>query len=130
MGNLKIELLISLIAILLLTGCCWTDYSKTIKEVAEPMREKIATFYKKNKRYPYKDERDSMLKELGCDINENDTCSIGWHTLRVDKPNYYNGNYYVDLSIENSSCTFMIYRNDTIDNIGCFQDFCLHMGKQ
>jgi hypothetical protein len=126
MKHLKKTILITLVATLL-TGCCWTDHSKTIKEVAEPMREKIATFYKKNKRYPYKEERDSMLKDVGCDINENDKCSIGWHTLKVDKPDIYND--YVKFSIEKSRCSFSLYKDGDVGKIGkCIQGFCLHMG--
>jgi len=130
MKNLK-KILLTTLIVTLLTGCCWTDHSETIKKVAEPMREKLITFYKKSKRYPTREERDSMLKDVGCDINENDKCSIGWHTLKVNKRDTYGGRYRVQFTIENTTCGFSLYKDGDVGEIGkCIQGFCLHYGKQ
>jgi len=63
-------LLIPLI-IYLLQGCCWSDHSDTIKKVAVPMQQELENFYKENKRLPTMEERDVLLKKVGCKMQGN-----------------------------------------------------------
>jgi len=64
---LKIKLLLTVLTITLLTGCCWIDYSETIKEVAEPMLKELDTFYKKIRDFQIYKRGMCYLKKL--DVN-------------------------------------------------------------
>ena len=51
--------------------CCWMNYDSEIKELATPLQETLANFYKKNNRMASFQEEKKLLESIGCsDIKE------------------------------------------------------------
>lgn len=124
---LKIKLLLTVLTITLLTGCCWIDYSETIKEVAEPMLKELDTFYKKNQRLPNIQERNVLLKKIGCKL-DSEVCIKGWNRILIieSRTDSY-GDYSMELEYKKNSCYFGIDKDGTIDEIHCSQPSCINL---
>jgi len=68
---------------LLTTGCCMTDYSPTIRKVADPMLVELDTFYQTHKRHPNTQERDALLLKAGCEKVVGNVCFRGGDEILV-----------------------------------------------
>jgi len=110
-----------------MTGCCWTDHSKIIKEVAEPMAKSLEQFYKKEKRFPTIEERDIMLEKVGCEVHGN-VCTYKLKDISLKErvvTNYYD----LIMMYQNTYCPLYLNNNATVDKIGCLQKPCLDIGQ-
>lgn len=126
MKNLKKLTLLTLTATLI-PGCCLLDHTKTIKKVAEPMLKELDSFYKKHHRHPNIQERNILLKKVGCKM-DSEVCVKGWSRIlivksRTDK--YHN--YIMEMEYKNNSCYFGIENNGAIDELYCQQDSCINI---
>ena len=121
------RLLVVAAGVWLLTGCCWTDHSKTIKKVAEPMAKELERFYMEHKRFPTDKERDAMLEKVGCKVDRS-MCKYKNKNFVLKKRK--TDNYY-DLIIryENTYCPIYLNYNGKVDNIGCLQKPCIDLGQ-
>lgn len=129
MKLLKI-LLVTIVTLFTTTGCCWTDHSKVIKEVAEPMLKQLDTFYKKNKRHPNKEERDEMLLASGCSKVKNEECSYKWKKIRIDKSETSETNkFYMGLNYGDTYCYFGVYNNGELSQVSCDNSPCIDWGR-
>lgn len=129
MKSLKL-LLISSITLLSLTGCCWTDHSETIKEVAEPMAKELESFYKEHKRFPTSKERDAMLLASGCRKVKNEKCIYNGNIIDIERSRKtLNKEYDVLLTIDNTYCFFGLDKTGNKLNIGCMQQPCIKLGQ-
>ena len=113
----------------LFTGCCWTDHTDTIKEVAEPMLKELDAFYKKNKRFPNNKERDEMLVSSGCSKVKNEKCSYGWKSLQV-KLNNRGYNYSMTLKYDHSYCRFGLFDDGKLMPSSCDKKSCISTHQQ
>ena len=116
----------------LITGCCWSDHSKTIKEIAEPMLKELEAFYKTNKRFPNTKERDVMLEKAGCEM-KGDVCFFEGEELTITKSGKnLSGDYYMSIEVidketnyDVASCGFSIYTYDEKDFVMCSKRPCV-----
>ena len=111
-----------------LTGCCWTDHSETIKEVAEPMLVELKTFYWKNKRFPSTKERNEMLEKVGCRVHD-DMCLYHNKKIRLDEwtTNY---DYKIRMTINNTYGNFNLYKDSgRVSDIRFYQKPCIKFGQ-
>jgi hypothetical protein len=127
MKNLK-KIILTTLTATLLTGCCWTDHSDTIREVAEPMLKELDAFYKENKRHPNVKERDIMLKEVGCEM-DGDVCLYNGDKIVIDESSAYNGDYDMWMKIEKTICFSEVYSNGTIMKVNCRNKPCIKLGQ-
>jgi len=118
------SLLTIILTATLLTGCCWTDHSDTIREVAEPMLKELDAFYKKHKRHPNIEERDKMLKKVGCEM-DGDECFYDGDKILVDRSRINNGDYTMLMSLENSSCYFYTNIIPSTSIVKCQKSDCI-----
>ena len=108
------------------TGCCWTDHSETIKEVAEPMLRQLDAFYQKNKRHPNKNERDKMLIKSGCSKVKDEKCSYEGRTFVISRTEIVKPNtYWITLKYDNTYCLFGIYGDGDLVHMSCDNRPCL-----
>ena len=125
MQNLKKISLMTLIATLL-TGCCWTDHSDTIREVAEPMLQEVDGFYQKHKRHPNSEEREAMLRKAGCEVNNGKCLYKGKEFLIEDNEITFN-RYYFKIEFKNSYCSFIKYIDDDKVRLNCNKRPCIRI---
>ena len=120
-------LLATTVALWLLTGCCWTDHSETIKEVAQPMFKELKYFYAKNKRFPDIQERNKMLEKVGCKVN-GDICRYDGKEMIVNmwEKSY---NYRIRIDLENTGCLFGIQDDGQNDEVTCENSACIKLGQ-
>ena len=119
-------LLLATMTLFVLSGCCWTDHSATIKEVAEPMLVELKTFYEKNKRFPTTQERDAMLEKVGCRV-KGDRCMYHGKTIQLDvwRTNY---DYKIRITLENTHGNFNLYKeNGKVSDIRIYQKPCISL---
>jgi hypothetical protein len=125
---IKIQnMLFAIVTATLLTGCCWTDHSDTIREVAEPMLKELDAFYKENKRHPNVKERDIMLKEVGCEM-DGDECLYDGDKILIEAE-LYNKDYHMGMTLEKSYCYFYLNEDGSIDKISCYKNPCIKLGQ-
>ena len=126
MKHIKL-LALSIATLWTVTGCCWTDHSKMIKEVAEPMAKHLEQFYKKEKRFPTIEERNRMLEKVGCEVHGN-VCTYKLKDISLKERTVTN---YYDLIMmhQNTYCPLYLKSNATVDKIGCLQKPCIDMGQ-
>ena len=125
MQNLKTKLPLLVLVATLFIGCCdSTDYSKTIKKVAEPMLKELDVFYKKNKRHPTVKERDIMLKKVGCEM-DGDECLYDGERMLFETDSY-NGTYTVGITLEKTYC-YVTLQN--LSNMSCYNNPCIKLGQ-
>jgi len=122
--NLK-YLLIPL-TLYLLQGCCWTDHSDVIKEVAVPMQKELEKFYKENKHFPTTQERDEILERVGCEM-EGNVCVYGGERLTLIV--HYNTRYQykIRIDLENTGCYFGIQYNGNHTPVSCATSACISL---
>ncbi len=110
-----------------LTGCCWTDHSETIKEVAEPMLVELKAFYQKNHRHPNEEERNIMFEKAGCKIYGK-TCSYKKRDLEIIiwDTSY---DYAIRLDFENTGCFFAVTNAGNVTNVNCGNSACIKFGQ-
>ncbi len=128
MQNLKTKLPLLVLVATLFIGCCdSTDYSKTIKKVAEPMLKELDVFYKKNKRHPTVKERDVMLKKVGCKM-DGDECLYDGDKILVDTYSY-DGEYTFGMTLEKTYCNFALQKNKKFTSVRCYNNPCIKLGQ-
>ena len=111
----------------MLQGCCWTDHSDVIKEVAVPMQQELEKFYKENKRFPSTEERDEILQIIGCKM-DGDICTHNRERMWLFESRINaDGDYVFDLRKENTLCFFFIDPNKAKYNVGCRQQACVSL---
>jgi len=113
---IKVRYLIILLGIFLLLGCLNSNYTPTIKKILNPMKQKLVSFYEKNKRYPTIDERNILLKQSGCKI-KNNSCYYEGKQFLINSE-LYNG-YSITLKLKNSDCMIGLFKDGDIKNISC-----------
>lgn len=129
---IKIEnVLFAIVTATLLTGCCWTDHSDTIKEVAEPMLKELEAFYKTNKRFPNTKERDVMLEKSGCKM-KGDVCMFDGKELTIKSEETLTNGYDVKINYmkdneSKASCGFGLYSDGDLSTLICSKRFCLEL---
>jgi len=112
-------LLITIVTLFTMTGCCWTDHSKIIKEVAEPMAKELEHFYAKEKRFPTPKERDNILVKIDFDTYENMSFS------ESNANNYYS----IRIIDENTYCSLYLYDTGKVNKVSCVQNPCIDIGQ-
>ncbi|HHD75658.1 MAG TPA: hypothetical protein ENK95_02390 [Campylobacterales bacterium] len=130
------KLILLILTVTLLTGCCLEDHTKTIEKVAQPMLKELQQFYKEYKRFPTTKERDIMLTRSGCQMR-GDVCFFEGKKLHiVHSSKDISGNYYMSIRMfdgkaisKNSlaSCGFSIYRSGKLDYVGCSKRPCINL---
>ncbi len=110
-----------------LTGCCWTDHSETIKEVAEPMLVELKTFYWKNKRFPSTEERNEMLEKVGCRMH-GDKCKYRSMLILLGQleTSY---DYTINFKADNSYCVLHYIKKTNRNVVNCHQQPCIKFGQ-
>ena len=121
------RLLVVAAGVWLLTGCCWTDHSETIKKVAEPMAKELERFYMEHKRFPTDKERDAMLERVGCKVS-GDVCRYKGKKMIIHnrKKSY---NYKIRIDLENTGCFFGISKSGQHMNVLCSNAPCVDLGQ-
>ena len=120
--------LLATITLFALTGCCWTDHSETIKQVAEPMLQELKIFYEKSRRFPTTQERDEMLEKVGCKVSGN-TCN--YRHKKITLQNWTADDYYnIRMTHNNTYCSlYLNNENGTVDKLICRQEPCIDLGQ-
>ena len=123
-------LLLATMTLFVLSGCCWTDHSATIKEVAEPMLVELKAFYLKHKRFPTTQERDAMLEKVGCRKVKNKKCIFNRDIIEIERSRItLNQEYEMLLTIENTYCFFGLDQAGKVFGVGCMQQPCIKFGQ-
>lgn len=121
-------LLLATMTLFVLSGCCWTDHSATIKEVAEPMLHELQDFYQKHKRFPTTQERDVMLEKVGCRV-KGDRCEYKHKKMILQEwiaVDYYN----IRMTYGNTYCSLYLNSKDgSVDKLICRQEPCIEFGQ-
>lgn len=123
----SLKIILTTLTATLLTGCCWTDHSDTIREVAEPMLKELDAFYKENKRHPNVKERDIMLKKVGCEM-DGDECLYDRDKILIDTHSY-DGEYSFGMTLEKTYCNFSLQKNEELDSVRCYNNPCVKLGQ-
>jgi len=121
-----IKLLFIPLSLYLLQGCCWTDHSDVIKEVAVPMQQELEKFYKENKRFPSTQERNEMLEKVGCKI-ERSSCVYERERITIIAYDTTNYQYKLKLRIENTGCYFGIQNSENHTSVSCANRACISL---
>ena len=119
--------LLATITLFTLTGCCWTDHSETIKEVAEPMLQELKVFYEKNKRFPSIQERNKILEKLGCKV-DGELCKYKKIDLEINTW-HTSYDYAIRLDFENTGCLFGIQDDGNNNRVSCGNSACIELGQ-
>jgi len=121
-------LLLTTATLWVLTGCCWTDHSETIKEVAEPMLKELKIFYSKHKRFPTTQERNEMLERVGCKM-DGDKCLYQNYKIKLNTW-FSNYDYKIRMTINNTHGNFNLYKDSgNISDIRFYQKPCIKFGQ-
>ena len=65
-----------------LSGCGNIDHSDDIKKVAIPMQQELEKFHNQTKRLPTMEERDVLLRKIGCKMQGN-ICIYGKERIKI-----------------------------------------------
>ena len=123
---LKLSKLLGVVTIILLTtGCCMTDYSSTIRKVADPMLVELDSFYQTHKRHPNTKERDALLLKAGCQKVVGNVCFTGGDEILITRSYVKYDDYYVDLKIKNSTCFVRLNADGILKTVSCQQYGCI-----
>ena len=111
---------------LLTTGCCMTDYSSTIRKVADPMLVELDTFYQTHKRHPNTKERDTLLIKAGCQKVVGNVCFRDGDEILINEA-HTNGSkgYNMDLEYKNTYCFYGLFRDGTTRAVACKNYPCI-----
>ncbi|HHH53230.1 MAG TPA: hypothetical protein ENK91_06195 [Bacteroidetes bacterium] len=132
------KLILLILTVTLLTGCCLEDHRPTIRKVAEPVFKELEIFYKQNNRYPTAKEQITMLKQVGCKM-DGDICKFEGNELKVTRiEKTYVGDYRLiiqvidkkEINIRKQSlatCSFGIYEDGTLNGVGCSKRACIEL---
>ena len=122
-----IKLLFIPLSLYLLQGCCWTDHSDVIKEVAVPMQKELENFHSQTKRLPTMEERDVLLRKVGCRMQGN-FCFYKRERIKIITfmKSY---NFKLELSVENTGCFFGISKSRKHTKVTCDNGFCIDLGQ-
>ena len=121
-------LLFTTVTLWTLTGCCWTDHSGTIKEVAEPMLVELKIFYQKNKRFPGIQERNEILEKAGCRMDDGDMCRYRSTVVALEELETSYA-YTINFKIDNSYCVLHYIKKTNRNIINCHQQPCIKFGQ-
>ena len=119
-------LLLTTAALWALTGCCWTDHSDTIKEVAEPMLVELKAFYWKNKRFPSIQERNEMLERAGCRV-KGDFCTYKKNSININSASGYD--YSITFNNERTFCYIYLNLDGSAIEPSCHNASCIDLGQ-
>ena len=108
-----------------LWNCDSTDYSPIIKKVAIPMQEELENFYSQTKRLPTMEDRDVLLRKVGCNIQGN-VCIYGKERIKIITfiKSY---NFRLELSMGNTGCLFGIQDDGNHDKVECDNSACISL---
>ena len=121
-------ILLTIVALATLNSCCWTDHSKTIKEVAEPMLKELEHFYAKKKRFPRIEERNEMLEKVGCRMDGN-FCLYSNKKINLNTW-ITNFDYKIRMTLDYTYCSFNLYKNNgKVSDIRFYQKPCIDLGQ-
>ena len=120
MKLLKI-LLLTIMILGAITGCCLTDHSKIIKEVAEPMLKQLKHFYAKNKRFPNVQERNEMLEKVGCRM-DGDFCGHKKKSINISSASGYD--YSMAFNKERTFCYIYLNPDGSVKEPSCHNEAC------
>jgi len=120
-------ILLTIATLFTMTGCCWTDHSETIKEVADPMLMKLKQFYAEKKYFPNIEERNKILEKVGCKVN-GDVCKYKGKkiALKMDETDY---DFTIDFGISNSYCVLHYMKKTNRNVVNCNQKPCIDLGQ-
>ena len=121
---MKIRYLVIFLGLLVLSGCCISNYSSNMKKVLEPTQKILIEFYAKNKHFPNIEERNEILKQSGCEIKGN-TCLANGTMFNISDANLGGEEYIIGLKKEKSRCNVGIMISGKKGGISCYQSSCL-----
>ena len=107
--------------------CDSTDYSPTIKKVAIPMQEELKRFYAQNRKFPTTQERDEILKKVGCDMNGSICLYDGKKIKMYSTTISYK--FKVVLKFGKTGCSFGIQNNGNHKKVSCGTSPCIKLGQ-
>jgi len=107
--------------------CDGTDYSPIIKKVAIPMEEELKRFYAQNKKFPTTQERDEILKKVGCDMNGSICLYDGKKIKMYSTTISYK--FKVVLKFGKTGCSFGIQNNGNHKKVSCGTSPCIKLGQ-
>ena len=104
-----------------------TDYSSTIRKVADPMLVELDTFYQTHKRHPNTQERDTLLLKAGCEKVVGNVCFTGGDEILVTKSitDNFSKSYDVILELEETICVFGLNSKNKKTNMWCQNSGCI-----
>ena len=123
-------------------NCCWIDYTNNILKLTEPMQEVFSEFVILNGRAPNPDEKEKLLKKVGCkDVstiygNTDDFyCTYNWQKYTVllgDKFFDVGGRrrpdshgYFMKVRLGTSACSAGLFSNGKPEETLCSKQDCI-----
>ncbi len=125
-----------------LLGCCYIDFSDSVRELGDLYKAKIIAFYDLHGRYPVRKEDEQLIVELGCELRSQLDSSYICNYIEYEIQAGYGGiladgsgllSEEVSLKLKRSStiCHYSFHRGKdgkfTINETKCYQTDCIRL---